>query len=476
MRKTILALAAVAALAASIACGEGKVPKSSNEVTQLDGSRVTTSSGGSLSVVAANTDILASPGGPALGLTVRATATRSVPAEEATLVVFIAPGGGGPFTTISTKSVKDITDALVALGFARRDVAVSTNTNFGPFPSVTARMPVSKINTLAKAGQDAIEEVVGSTQSAGLRFSLTDCTTPLRGLRDQAFKSAQERAKELAAAAGLTTGAIIAVSEGQPALSVISGQTADPCSKSQDVNGFRASLEPFDAEPVVNVTIEVALTYAVAGGQEGAGITVTGSASSTAAADEAYVVVTAQNGNGQPRPIATKDREAVLEKLLALGIKRDAVAFAGGGLGGPILVSAELSVADAAKLGPKVADAIEEVFGGNGGGGGSSRGIRFGHSNCEAIRGEARKAAIADAKARAEQLAGAAGLKPGGVRGVTNASSGLSPYLPFQVDPCSDDLAALALTGGYGLDLKAFDAPAEIRVDAAVTVSFALGQ
>ena len=473
MRTGLLMASLLAVVAGAVACGEGNVPKASGEITRLDGTRVVTIAGGSLSVVAANTEQLTNPGGPALGLTVRATATRRVAADEATLVVFVTPGGGGPFSALAAKDVTAITAGLVAAGFDKGDVTISSNLNAGPYPSVTARMAASKIKTLAKAGQDAIEAVIGKTQSAGLRFSLTDCAAPLRPLRDEAFKAAQEKATELAAAAGLSAGTLVAVSEGLP-LAVIAGAAADPCSRDQNnVNSFRASLDPLDAEPEVSVTIEVAVTYAVAADQRGAGLTVVGSASSTAAADEAYVVVTAQNnGNGLPRPIGTKDRETVLEKLRALGIKKDAVQFAGGGLGGPILVSAEIGVGEAAKLGPRVADAIEEVFGGQG----SARGIRFGHSKCEALRGEARKAAIADAQARAEQLAAAAGLKPGGVRGITNASSGLSIYAPFQVDPCSSDLTTLAATGGYGLDLKPFDARAEIRVDASVSVSYALGQ
>ncbi|MEX1104142.1 MAG: SIMPL domain-containing protein, partial [Dehalococcoidia bacterium] len=299
--------------------------------------------------------------------------------------------------------------------------------------------------------------------------------TSLRPVRKAAFEAAEERARAVAAASSLTLGDVSAVLE-LPSATPYGGPVDDPCDPAAALQfkGYGALL-PVDSAPEVQVVLDVSVTYqlAASGTGEGSlskGIVAVGAGSVTAKADEAYIVVLTEAASGPtgPRPIAERDRDDVLERLKALGVAAEDVEFYSPQFGGPNVVSVETDdLANLADLGDDVADAIEEVFGRS-----YNNGVIFSHSNCEAARDEARKEAIEDARARGASLAGAASLKLSGrVDSVAEAPI-QSPYGPAPIDPCEEDLSAVAL-GGYGTaDIKPFTAEPEFTVRSVLSVSF----
>jgi uncharacterized protein YggE len=490
MRRAIFGLCAAVALV-SAACGEGKVTKPSTadgeageQVTHggsIDGvSVISRQSGGGVSVTAFAPAIAlgaAVPGAPSPGLTARGSATAMVPADDALVVVpllgnfFAGPGG----RTISDKDRAEVETALVALGLKRDEIRFETDQNFGPFPTISARIPAAQAKTLGPRIKQAVEDVLGDSSSAGVRFALTRCDEPLAALRKQAFEAAEARVKTLAAASGQTVGPVIAVSEGNSALSLYGG-LADPCVSvlSAPFTGRPPATVPFDSEPLTRVSIELTVTHAIASGQEGAGLTVSGTGSVTAKADEAYVVWVGQQGfssNEGPAQLDTEEREEILTKLKALGIAEDDVQFAGGGFGSPIVVSVELPLTGLAKQADAVLEVIEDALGSTP----QSKGVRFSHSRCESVLAEARSLAAADIQRRAASMAQAASVKLGGLRSIGDAPV-QAFNAPVALEPCVTDAEVISLTGGYNVGLKPADAEPVFRVDAGLIGVYAVTQ
>lgn len=488
MLRTRLVVIGAAALLLTVACGEGKSGTSAGTATDGDEPTVAASSptakptgpapvivskkrGGS---VAINSGIPAQPGAGGPGLTVSHTEKATIPTDAVFAVASFLSRTGA--VALPEADIKKIRDGLAAAGFT--DVDIQNDGRFGPYALIRTRVPLNDLAASAKKSFDAIEAAVGRPEQTGAQFALSECVATLEPVRRAAFKNLETKAKSAASASGLSLGPIVAASEtrgfnpyGQP--------QADPCDPASEfqIKG-PGSFLPIDSKPEVTVSLDVTVTYALAGAPAqtaSAGtLTTTGSARVVAVADEAYVVVFVQPNYGPtgPRPIAQRDKDDVLAKLKALGVAAEDVEFSSSNFGNPTVVSVDMhDLAKAAKDGRAIADVIEEVMGQ-----GQAKGLVFQHSRCGEILDEARKEALADARDRAERLASATGLKLSKApRAVTDTGAPASPYGgPALADPCDEDLSVLAF-GGYGPGgtAKPFDAKAELEVASSLTVSFA---
>lgn len=406
------------------------------------------------------------------GLTVNHTARATIPADRAAIVVTSTRGAApGPFggRSLPAEDQRLVLERLAPLGVQRADVSFNTNLQFGPFPSISVVVPVADLKDRGPRIEAAIETVLGRSDNAGVQFFLADCNRSLEGLRRDALRGAEATARSIAGAAGVPLGAPIALSEGI-APSVF-GPPSDPCQPAGGASKgpFGGPLADYEATPEVEAAISVAVTYALGDGAP-AGIMVTGIGSATARADEAYVVAAIQTSFGPtgPRPVAARDRDALIERLGRLGIRAAAVDIQGAGNGPPPVISVEVDIAKLAQQGNEVLDAIEAVFGRT-----DQSGIVFGHSNCLAVLAEAQKQALVDARARATALSTASAQRLGGVVGLSTEAVA-SPYEGPQGDPCAEGDFRLVVFGPAQSRLRPVDAEPLFEVKAGLRVTYAI--
>lgn len=414
------------------------------------------------------------PGSSAVasGLTVTHTQRETLPADRAAVVVFSTRAAPGPFgpSPLAAEDQRQVIERLSALGVPRSDVSFATNPQFGPFPSVSVVVPVADLKDRGPRIEAAIESVLGRSDTAGVQFFIGDCNRALEGLRRDGLRAAQEKARAIASAAGLTLGPVSALSEGLAPFSF--GPPSDPCeSAGGSVKTPRGGgLADYDAPPEVVAAVQLAVTYALGDTPPGL-LAVTGVGSATARANEAYVIAAIHAGGfgpGGPRPIAARDRDDLLQRLSALGIPADDLRIIESGQGPPPAISVEVDLSRLAQQGEDVLDAIEAVFGRV-----DQRGVRFTHTNCLAVLAEAQKQALADARARAEALASVTGQRLGNISGVSTEVL-VSPFEGPIGDPCADDDVQSLIYGPARSQLKQFDSEPLVEVRAGLRVSYAV--
>lgn len=168
-------------------------------------------------------------------------------------------------------------------------------------------------------------------------------------------------------------------------------------------------------------------------------------------------------GPAGPSPIEARDRAALLERLRGLGIAAERVAIDSPAFGGPTAASVDVPIDRLPAIGYDIVDATNRTIGRA-----ITQGVQFSHSNCEAVRNEARRQAFADVRAhhRARRRCRA---QAGAPIAIAETS-----FAVFTLDQCAVQPAALAAGGPYGALLKPFDAKRCLAVDAALAVTFAI--
>jgi uncharacterized protein YggE len=412
------------------------------------------------------------------GLTVRHSETDTLPADQAFIVALlpIRPPIPGPAPALSDRDRTQVLGAIESLGIKKEDVNLDSNPSFGPFTSVSVKIPIKDVGTQGKRILDALEGVLGRPQTSGVRFGISNCTTALDPLRRKAFAAAGDEAKTIAQAASLNLGPIAAVSEQVGSTVSYGPPAADPCNAAAAPKGPPPSdIQSLEAPSEVKVSLQLNLTYSLGADSSAGGITSTGNGSVTAKADEAYVVVIAgDNLSGGPfgsPPLAKKTRDELVTKLKGLKIDEGDIEI-GKSFNGPSgnVVSVEVPAKDAAQKGKEIVGIVEDVLGRS-----QIQGAVFSHSNCSAVLTEARKQAFVDAKAGAESLAGMAGVKLG--RLVALGDVGQAPVPsgpPPSRNPCDFDPSQVALGGPYGSQLKPFDSEPEFAVSTGVLLTYAI--
>jgi uncharacterized protein YggE len=206
-------------------------------------------------------------GAPASGTAARpllwslGSATTKAKADDAYVVLLFESDASDPSGGPSAADRNRVFDALGKLKIDRKDVTVTSRSDYG----VTTVVQVeTKAAGLATAGKDivrAVEDVLGRSDSSGARFASSTCSTVLAKARKDAVADGRQRAGALADAAGVKVGDLQSVSE-------VNGSGIDPCDDSIDAvlaaGDYGSSpLQPFDADPEFSLTTAAQLGFLI---------------------------------------------------------------------------------------------------------------------------------------------------------------------------------------------------------------------
>jgi uncharacterized protein YggE len=152
---------------------------------------------------------------------------------------------------------------LAEIGIAREDIEIGSQVPYGS-PSVSVSVQVGELPQIGQAVLDAVEEVLGRSESHGVRFSLTEqrCDQALAQARRQAVDQADKTAADLAQALGVNRGGVIGAIENPLTYFGFGPTSTDTCG-SQLQDPYVVEVEPFDAEPKVEVAVSLQVTYAI---------------------------------------------------------------------------------------------------------------------------------------------------------------------------------------------------------------------
>ena len=394
------------------------------------------------------------------GLTVTARGSVKVTADEAYVVVIPEPffGPRGPIP-ISGEDRADVIQNLMGIGINEGDIEFESGRQFDP-QFVSVEVMVEDLPEIGGLIRDAVENVLRRSQRSGVRFSLSEqnCDRALALARQEAISQAERDSGDLADAVGIVRGGIIGAAE-YPVNS-FGPSTPDMCGGGQ-FYPYETLLMPFDAEPEIEVSLQMVATYGPATGQAG-GLTVTVGGSMTVTADEAYVVVIPLQSFSRsgPEPLSSVDRADVIQKLTEIGISPDDIEIISGRRQfDPVQISVEVMVQDLPEVGERILDAVEDVLRRS-----ERNGVRFSllEASCDTALALQRRDAALQAEKKADDLAEALGVVRGGLIGVVEYPSGsfgpVSPdrcgsqfqdpfaLLPFDAEPKIDITVQLQIT------------------------------
>jgi uncharacterized protein YggE len=415
------------------------------------------------------------------GLTAIGSATKTVPADRAFVVV--TPGfddfGGG--SSLSDADRTAIREAVAQLGIAEDALRFDESGALeGAGSSVHVEVDVAKLPAVAEDVADAVTDIFDNAQK-GIVFSVDDCPAAVGDARTEAIDKARSQAEALADAADVELGEIVDVTEApesavDAAFAGFYPPTEQPCGT--DVlrsvgDSYFESLLPLDAKPEVQLVESVALTFAIGGDPERV-ISSSGTAEAEQAADEAYIVV-APGGIEDVFPGAAsqsldENRDEIVRALAEFDVPAEEVEIKKAALPVPSsYVSIEIPSSRISEIGKDIVGAVEEAIDSDD----SLSGVIFSSSNCAELLARARTAAIADADRRLEALGEAADAQLGAIVAVADTSA-------TGADPCEADDPFASVDslfgsfGGSGPELQPLDAEPRARIRVSVSLSRAI--
>jgi uncharacterized protein YggE len=401
----------------------------------------------------------------AVGLTVTANGSVKVSADEAYVVVIPEQfyGRGGP-EKLSSEDREDVVQNLMAIGIGEDDVEFASGQQYDP-ETISVEVQIGNLPEIGDLILDAVEDVVRRSERSGVRFGVSgqNCDQALAAARQEAITQAEGDSLDLAKALGLVRGGIIAALE-SPANSFGPGlPSLDKCGGGQ-FHPYQTPLIPFDADPEVEVSLQMRITYGPESELTG-GLTATANGSTTVPADDAYVVVIPEQfyGPGGPEKLSGEDRDDVAQNLMDMGIGEDDIEFEYGQPYGPETISVEVQIGDLPEIGDLILNAMEDVIRRS-----EHSGVRFtlSEENCDEALGLARLDAISQIDRKADDLVAALGMVRGGVVGAVE-----DPFSDFRYGPGSADRC-----GGLSQDpyaLLSFDAEPSVDVVLPLQLTYA---
>ena len=408
---------------------------------------------------------IAQEGTEAVGLTVTANGSVKVSADEAYVVVIPEQfyGPTGP-EKLSSEDRDDVVQNLMAIGIGEDDVDFESGQEYEP-EVISVEVQIEDLPEIGDLILDAVEDVVRRSERSGVRFGVSgqNCDQALAAARQEAITQAEGDSLDLAKALGLVRGGIIAALE-SPANSFGPGlPSLDECGGGQ-FHPYQTPLIPFDADPEVEVSLQMRITYGPESELTG-GITATANGSVMSTADEAYIVVIPEQfyGPGGPEKLSGEDRDDVAQNLMDMGIGEDDIEFEYGQPYGPETISVEVQIGDLPEIGDLILNAMEDVIRRS-----ERSGVRFtlSEENCDEALGLARLDAISQIDRKADDLVAALGMVRGGVVGAVE-----DPFSDFRYGPRSADRC-----GGLSQDpyaLLSFDAEPSVDVVLPLQLTYA---
>ena len=399
------------------------------------------------------------------GLTVTANGSVKVSADEAYVVVipeqFYSPGGP---ENLSSEDREDVVQNLMAIGIGEDDVEFASRQQYDP-ETISVEVQIGNLPEIGDHILDAVEDVVRRSERSGVRFGVSgqNCDQALAAARQEAITQAEEDSLDLAKALGLVRGGIIAALE-SPANSFGPGlPSLDKCGGGQ-FHPYQTPLIPFDADPKVEVSLQMRITYGPESELTG-GLTATANGSITVPADDAYVVVIPEQfyGPGGPEKLSGEDRDDVVQNLMDMGIGEDDIEFDYGQPYGPETISVEVQIGDLPEIGDLILNAMEDVIRRS-----EHSGVRFtlSEENCDEALGLARLDGIPQIDRKADDLAAALGMVRGGVVGAVE-----DPFSDFRYGPGSADKCGRLSQDPYAL--LSFDAEPSVDVVLRLQLTYA---
>ena len=202
--------------------------------------------------------------GQAGGLTVLANGSVTMDADEAYVVVvpetFSGPGGPEP---IPSKDRAEVIAKLAAMGIEEDKIEFESGRPYQPV-SIVVEVEVEELPEAGERILDAVEDVLRRSQRSGVRFSLSEanCDRALALARQEAVPQAEKDAQVLAEALGVSQGDVI---EGAEFLLSDFGSVplGTRCGGGQSLSPYQVPLMPFDADPKVEISTQLQITYAI---------------------------------------------------------------------------------------------------------------------------------------------------------------------------------------------------------------------
>ena len=200
----------------------------------------------------------------ALGITVSASGSTEADADEVYVVLVpeqrYGPGGPEP---ISGKDRAEIIANLVAIGIAEDDIGFGSGQPYEP-EVISVEVEMTDLPEIGERILDGVEDVLRRTEISGVRFSLSEanCDQALGLARQEAVPQAHKSAHDLADALGVDLNFISGAVEYQ-----FSGFGSVPlgtrCGGGQSLSPYQVPLMPFDADPKVEISTQLQITYAI---------------------------------------------------------------------------------------------------------------------------------------------------------------------------------------------------------------------
>lgn len=197
------------------------------------------------------------------GLTVSAIGSVTVAADEAYVIVvpeqFYGPSGPEQITDDDRRQIRE---TLAELGIPEESVEFENLATYGP-SSISVEVELDELADKRESILDAVEDVIRRYESHGVIYGLSEenCEGALSLARREAIPSAERAADDLAQALGVSRGRVIGALE-YPLTTpgfVQSGIIVNACGAPALLP--YPNLVPFDAEPEVEVTVGLQITY-----------------------------------------------------------------------------------------------------------------------------------------------------------------------------------------------------------------------
>ena len=197
------------------------------------------------------------------GLVAVASISQTVTADEAYVVVipqrFCGPRGPEP---LSMEDRADVIDKLTEIGIASDDIEIVSGRQPYEPVQISVEVAVADLPEIGERILDSVQEMLRRSENSGVRFGLSEesCNAGLALARRDAASQADKDADGLAEAIGVVRGGVVSVAEyslggfnyGSTSTEACNGQFQDP-----------NALLPFDAEPKIEVAVQIRIGYAI---------------------------------------------------------------------------------------------------------------------------------------------------------------------------------------------------------------------
>ena len=194
------------------------------------------------------------------------TGTVEAKADEAYVVVVAGFDEEGDSQPLSGRDRDQLVTAVAGLGHDREDVEVVGAPDDPAVTLVQVEVDVGDVEKEGRAIVTAVEEVLGRSDTSGVRFGREDCASLLARARKDAAADGRTQAAALAESAGARVGELRALTDlGSPSGVPPCSDDARELFAAEDIEyGYGPSLEAFDAEPTFELTTRTAVSYSLA--------------------------------------------------------------------------------------------------------------------------------------------------------------------------------------------------------------------